>query len=381
MSGNLSHWFAQPDALALLFLLPLLTAATIVAARRRRKALLRLGRLPALAALTERRRQWPSLRLFCLSTTLSILAIGIAGPQWGREPVVAIAQGRDLVVVMDLSRSMLAEDVYPNRIEHAQGAVEELVENLKQRGGHRVALVAFAGRARLICPLTNDYDHFREKLLELDADRLPPELRAGPDAVSGTRIGAGIEQAVEAHDPRFRGTQVQDILLLSDGDDPATDNEWADGIKAAQAAGIPVYTVGIGDPSEGRPIPAADKRDLSYKGKIVQTRLVEAPLKAIAEQTKGTYTAAKTGPVPLVELFRTKIEQPQKRVAVDEAPPQYRQRYAWFFAAALLLLMLEMTCGATTAAKPRRDQSAKRKAPPVNGVSKVKTEQPAPLAV
>src|SRR5262249_9729203 len=156
-------WFYQPDALGLLFLLPLLTVGTIVAARRRRRALTKLGRLPALAALTERRRQWPGLRLFCLSTGLSILAVVIAGPQWGREPVVAVAHGRDLVVVMDLSRSMLADDVLPNRLEFAQKAVEKLVESLKQRGGHRVALVAFAGRARIICPLTNDYDHFLEK--------------------------------------------------------------------------------------------------------------------------------------------------------------------------------------------------------------------------
>src|SRR5262249_29861986 len=217
------------------------------AARRQRRALLRLGRLPALAALTERRRQWPGLRLFCLSTALTILVLAIAGPQWGREQAVAGAHGRDLVVVMDLSRSMLADDVLSsdNRLAHAQKAVEELVENLKLRGGHRVALVAFAGRAKIICPLTNDYDHFLERLAYLDAEHLPPELRPGPESASGTRIGAGIELAVEAHDPRFRGTQVQDILLLSDGHDPADDNEWARvGIRAAQSAGIPVYTVG-----------------------------------------------------------------------------------------------------------------------------------------
>src|SRR5262249_37387750 len=151
---------------------------------------------------------------------------------------------------------------------------------------------------------------------------------------------------VDAHDPRFRGTHVQDILLLSDGHDPVDDNEWARvGIKAAQSAGIPVYTVGIGDPIEGRPIPDAERGYLTIKGQTIKTRLVEKPLQEIAVQTKGTYTAARTGPVSLVDLFRHQIEKAQKRESVDEAPPQYRQRYAWFFGVALLLLTLELTAG------------------------------------
>jgi Ca-activated chloride channel family protein len=352
-SSNANQWFAQPDVLSLLFLLPIMTVLSIVANRRRRRALVRLGRLPALAALTERRRQWSGLRLFCLSMALSILAVGIAGPQWGREPVVAVAHGRDLVVVMDLSRSMLADDVLPNRLERAQKAVEELIVYLKRHGGHRLALVAYAGRARIVCPLTHDYDHFLEKLLELDAEHLPPELRPGPEAVSGTRIGAGLELAVEAHDERFRGQQVQDILLLSDGDDPANDNEWFNGIRAALSAGIAIYTVGIGDPDEGRPIPVAERGFLTHDGKVVKTKLTERPLKEIAEQTRGTYTAARTGAVSLVELFRNQIEPGRKRESVDEAPPVYRQRYAWFFGAALLLLILEMTCGAR-ARRPKK---------------------------
>src|SRR5262249_6339665 len=176
---------------------------------------------------------------------------------------------------------------------------------------------------------------------------------------SGTRIGAGIELAVEAHDPRFRATQVQDILLLSDGHDPVDDNEWARvGIRAAQSASIPVYTVGIGDPVEEHPIPDADRGYLTIKGQTVKTRLMEKPLQDIAAQTKGTYTAARTGLVHLVELFRQQIEQPQKRESVDEAPPQYRKRYAWFFGVALLLLTLELTAGRRVKSEIRNTRSA-----------------------
>jgi Ca-activated chloride channel family protein len=285
---------------------------------------------------------------------LSILAVGIAGPQWGREPAPAVAHGRDLVIVVDLSRSMLADDVLPNRLAHAKEAVEALVTDLQHRGGHRLALVAFAGRARIMCPLTHDYDHFLEKLRELDAEYLIPELRAGPETASGTRIGAGIALAVEAHDERYLGKQVQDIILLSDGDDPAAeqDHEYFNGIQAAQNAGMPVHTVGIGNPAEGRPIPVG-RAFLMHRGKVVETKLVERPLTEIAEQTKGRYIAARTGPVPLVELFRGQIEPGLKREAVDEAPPMYIQRYHWFFGAALVLLALEMTIGARSGKKTR----------------------------
>jgi Ca-activated chloride channel family protein len=319
--------------------------------------------------MMQRRRQWRGLRFFVLSMSLSFLVIAIAGPQWGREPLQPgdpgrdLAHGRDLVVVLDLSRSMLAEDVLPSRLKHAQKAIEELLANLRERGGHRIALVGFAGRSRVVCPLTNDYDHFVEKLLELDPAHLPPELRAGVDAASGTRIGAALELAVEAHDSRFRGSGVQDILLLSDGDDPGGDNEWFAGILAAQSAGIPVFTVGIGDPVEGRPVPAGERGFFQHKGKVVTTRLVERPLQEIAQQTKGTYTAARTGVVPLVDLFRNTIEQSAKREAVDAPLPLYRQRYPWFFAAAFLLLALEMTTFRSTQGRksqaPAKEQKLK----------------------
>ena len=341
-TAALERWFAQPDALGLLMLLPVLTVLTVWAARRRRWALARLGRLGALAALTPRRRGWPGLRRFVVSLALSVLVIGIAGPQWGREPSVPVAHGRDVVIVVDLSRSMLADDVLPSRFTQARTAVAQLLASLEKRGGHRVALVAFAGRARIVCPRTHDYDHFLEKLRELDADHLAPEFRAGPESASGTRIGAALDLAVGAHDARFADARVQDIILLSDGDDPAADREWYQGVQAAQAAGIPVHAIGIGDPDHERFIPGAGG-EMKFQGKAVRTRLVEGPLKEIAEQTKGTYTRAGTGRVPLVELFRDTIEPGRKREATDDPLPAYRQRYGWFFGAALLLLLLEMT--------------------------------------
>ena len=184
--------FATPWALVLMGLMPALGVFGFLARRRRRRMLMCLGRIPALAALTEGGRQWLGVRGALVSTAMTCLVLGIAGPRWGREPQQASAPGRDLVVVLDLSGSMLADDGPPNRQERAREALADLVARLKQRGGHRVGLVAFAARAKVICPLTSDYDHFREKVAELDAANPPAALRPGPEgSPSGTALRRG----------------------------------------------------------------------------------------------------------------------------------------------------------------------------------------------
>jgi Ca-activated chloride channel family protein len=270
---------------------------------------------------------------------LALLAIGLAGPQWGQDWVQG-AGGRDLVVVLDMSRSMLAET--PSRFERAKAALVDLSNEVQKRGGHRLGLVVFAGKAKLVCPLTHDYDHFREAVEALDATDLPDDLRPEGNA-SGTRIGAGLREAVEAHDERFHG--YQEILLISDGDDPAGDEEWRSGITAAREKGIPVHTVGVGDPDNGSPIPTGDG-PLVHDDKVVLTRLHEKPLEEIARLTGGKYTAAHTKALPLGELFHTRIEpRPDREEERVDALQVYRQRYAWFLGPALLLLALEMVLG------------------------------------
>jgi Ca-activated chloride channel family protein len=270
-----------------------------------------------------------------------MLALAVAGPQWGRDWDQPAAPGRDVIVVLDLSRSMLAEA--PSRLQRAKDALGDLSYAVQRRGGHRLGLVVFAGRARVICPLTHDYDHFREALAELDAADPPPDVAPGPDAESGTRIGEGLRLAVETHDPRFHG--AQDILLISDGDDPAhDDNEWQAGAEAAREAQIPVHTVGVGNPDVDSPIPLRDAQQ-QYQGKPVTTRLVEPPLQEIARLTKGTYTAAQTRPLPLGELFHDRIEPRSVREDSEDSLPVYRQRYALFLGPALFFLAAELALG------------------------------------
>jgi len=349
----LRHWFLNPWAFPLLGLMPLLGLLGVFALRRRNRALARLGNHPALELLVAERGWVRVLRGFLASLGLTVLVVGMAGPQWGRDWTQATAPGRDLVVVLDLSRSMFAEQ--PSRLHWAKEGLVSLAQALKERVGHRVALVVFAGRAKVACPLTHDYDHFREVVEDLDPGRLPPEIAPDDDDPSGTRIGTGLRAAVELHEPRFAG--YQDVLLLSDGDDPARDGEWRLPAAEARSRGIPVHTVGIGNPYEDSPILTADgpMRDPDDPDEgPVKTRLQEGPLREIAEITEGIYIPAHTQALPLGRLFRERIESRPAREDAEDSLPQYQQHYAWFLGGALLLLSLSVVVSGFSRPRPVR---------------------------
>jgi Ca-activated chloride channel family protein len=340
----------------LLAALPVLSGLGTLAWYRRRRAALLLGNMGPPHGAAGRGRGRRILRSLCVTGGLAALVLGTAGPQWGQEPGRAenTASGRDVVVVLDLSRSMLAEQ--PSRQERALRALDDLANTLQARGGHRVALVVFAAQARLVFPLTSDYDHFRAMVARQDADNLPPALRPQKNEPgrSGTRIGEALRVAVAAQDPRFKG--AQDILLLSDGDDPAGDDEWAAGAAAARAQGIPVHTIGIGDPQTPSPIPTRQGW-LTHDGQVVLTRLEERPLQEIARRTHGVYVPALTRALALGKWFRAVIEPRGNRPDGDTgetALPRYRPRYAWFFGAALGLLAVPLLTGRWGRRRSRR---------------------------
>jgi Ca-activated chloride channel family protein len=353
----LQTWFANPLGLPVrvaLFVLPLLLTTALMAIPRRRHALARLGSRTVLLAMSRPRLLWRLLRGACLFVGLVLVVIGIAGPQWGRDWEKSAAPGRDLVIVLDLSRSMLAEDVQPNRAGKAREALRDLSQTIQEQGGHRLALVAFTDQALVICPLTHDYDFFRDKLAELDYGYFATCLAKldaadhngrNASAVSGTRMGQGLRKAVEVHDPRYRG--FQEILMISDGDDPADDREWRAGIDEARKHGIPVHTVGVGDPQAGSRIPVRGGYLTLPDGQEVRTRLQEEPLEEIARRTGGHYTPARTNDLQLGKLFTERIAVQGVREDSDEVLtlPVYRQRYPWFLGAALVVLAGQMALG------------------------------------
>jgi Ca-activated chloride channel family protein len=329
--------FAQPDALWLVLLLPLLGLLNRWAARQRRMAVANIGRPAAVAGQLTHPR--PKFRWLGLAYPLAwiVLVVGVAGPRWGKSDEPGVAVGRDVVIVIDLSRTMLADDmsdpVAKTRWEAAREGALNLLAAIERRGGHRVAVVVFAARAQLICPLTTDYNHVRAVLNDIEGDFPPPDIRPGadPNFVSGTRLGLGLIAAVEAHDPRFSGSQ--DIVLISDGDDPGADDEWKKGSTAARTADIPVHTVGVGALAP----PAA----VEVEGELLcYTQLQEELLKQLAAETRGHYVAARRGVPELGEFFRTRVEPNPSRLVSDEQIPQPKERYAWFFGPALILFLV-----------------------------------------
>jgi Ca-activated chloride channel family protein len=337
--------FAHPKALWLLLLLPILGLLNRWASRQRRNVVVQIGRPAALAGqLTNPvpRRRWLGLA-YPIGWVLLIL--GFAGPRWGKSDETGVAFGRDIVIVIDLSRSMRADDVNvppggwrtdnakerfdPRRWLAAREGALDLLGGIAHRGGHRVAVVVFASHPKVLCPLTTDYDHVRFVLDEIDGLHPPPECRPGiAEVVSGTRIGAGLIEAVNLQDNRFPG--FQDIFLLSDGDDPESDHkEWVQGSDKAREKNIPVYTVGIGNPDQARQI------ILGTEQRPVDTQLQEQPLIQIANETRGQYIAARMNPPQLGEFFRTMLEPLPSREVSDDSLPLPKERYPLFLAPAL----------------------------------------------
>lgn len=288
-----------------------------------------VGTPAAVAALHTRppRCRW----LAGLFQTLAwlLLAVGASGPRWGIGEPDGVAVGRDVVLVLDLSRSMLADDTAgPARWQSAVAGALDLVDAFDGRGGHRIAVVVFAAQPQVLTPLTTDAGHLRAVLNEIDGSLPPPAIRPGDRTASGTRIGVALTAAVGVHDPRFPG--AQDIILISDGDDPAaSDREWAAGVTAARAARIPVHAVAIGDPARDSDI-----------GGGVQTRLREGVLRDIVTEARGQLLSTRRERPAVGAFFRTNIEPTGRpRELSDDALPQPRDRSAWFLAAGVGCLL------------------------------------------
>ncbi len=318
----------QAPIFALLFALPLaLLALEAYGARRRRAALARfLGEAADSAPARPRRpRRW-RIALTLLAVALAVAAL--ARPQWGTETRSARRDGRDVAILLDVSRSMLARDVRPSRLERARAAVAELVGSIDPGSGHRFKLVAFAGRAAVLCPYTDDPALFLERL-----------AAAGPEAAArrGTRIGSALSQALRDVDAG-EGAFV-DAILLSDGEDHGGD--MAAAARDAAARDVTVHTVGIGDPVEGAPVPGlsedgGEAGPLLYDGRAVRSVLDPEPLRLLAEGAGGTYTEAGAGPIDLRPLFDGHVASKPKRPregAREEVPVE---RFQWFVALSIL---------------------------------------------
>jgi len=322
--------FASPESFWLLLSLPLLAGFFLYAYRKKRDTLRRFAQVEMLKRMTEnfsQRRQVFKAFLILLVAGFSVLAL--ARPQFGTRMELMKRKGLDVVIAVDVSLSMLAEDMKPNRMARSKQEIGKFVDRL---AGDRVALVAYAGEAFLQCPLTSDYGAFKIFL-----DVLGPDLIPTP----GTDLGGALEASLRAFDPKERKYRV--VVLLTDGEDHSGRAEKA--AEEAAKLGAAVFTVGIGSP-EGVPIPLKQADgSMTYKkdrqGNVVTTRLDQELLQKIAMATNGKYYHAEPGRFELEEVLK-EINKMEKRETEGERFSHYEERFQIPLGIALVLLVAEM---------------------------------------
>ena len=274
-----------------------------------------------------RRRAW--LRATLSALCLALVVVGLLGPVRGYALVPVATRQIDVVVALDTSRSMLVEDVTPNRLERAKAEIGALFDTMQ---GERVALIAFAGLARNVTPLTRDVSTAQYFLEDLD----PSDNRKG-----GTDIGAALTLALERFDTGAGANQA--IVLVTDGEDLT-----GEGLAAAEEAAkrdIRVHVLGMGTSSGGK-VPDGDGGfvvDPAAEGgpADVVSKLESTTLRALAEATGGIYLEAKGRVLPLEELYERAIAGMEGRDIVDGKERVPRDRYQWVLALALLVLVFE----------------------------------------
>lgn len=277
----------------------------------------------------------PQLHLdrFWLKTSLWIggfvfLVLAAAQPRFGVYFETVTSRGADLVVCLDVSRSMLATDVAPNRLEHAKSDILDVMSELE---GDRIGLVVFAGRPVTACPLTSDQAFFQLALRDVGVYTAPR---------GGTMIGDSLRRAMEILDADPDRDQA--ILLITDGEDH--DSLPMEAGRAAAERGIKIFTVGLGDPQEGARIPAesqsGDAVFIKHEGQEVWSKLDESILQKLALLTGGAYVPATTRGYDLGEIYRERLAQLRRSEMDTEERKRFHERYQIFAAAGFLLFAL-----------------------------------------
>ncbi len=323
--------FGNHNALWLLALVPALVLFLVWAFRARRRALEEFI-APALgvrltASVNRAARRWKAVLLVAV---VLFAALALARPQWGFEWREVKRRGVDVFVVLDVSKSMLAEDVRPNRLTQAKFAVEDLLGKLQ---GDRVGLIAFAGSVFVQCPLTVDYEAFRMTLRDVSPNSIPR---------GGTAIGQSLQVALKSFEAGESGDRA--IVLITDGED--TEDDPLPAAEAVAKQGVRVYAIGIGT-SDGELIPVREQdRPMEFlkdrEGQVVKSRLNEEALKQIALKTGGIYVRSAAGDFGIETIYEKGIAQLQRAEHEARLQKRYLERYQWPLGIALALLVIEM---------------------------------------
>ena len=339
---------ARPEWLWLLWLVPLWVALQVWNAKRRRRALNEVIAPPLTARLTPLALGVKGvLKRALVSAALMVLILALAGWQYGQRWEKVSQRGADLVVALDVSRSMLAKDATAGgqtaRLVRAKREFRDLIQRLQ---GDRIGLVAFAGDAFLECPLTLDYAAAELFLRELGPDFVP---------VEGSAVGRAIAVAMDAFPEKSGADRA--ILLVTDGEDHA--GEALDAVKRARAEGVRIFTMGVGRPA-GTPIPGPDGRLIRDRnGELVLSRLNTELLQQIADRGDGRYVRARHGDADIDQIYTETIASAlQHGEHASSKKRRKEDRFQWLVGLAMALLAIEPLIGERTGGQARNQSGA-----------------------
>ncbi|MBE6210080.1 MAG: VWA domain-containing protein [Rikenellaceae bacterium] len=316
--------FANPELLYLLALVPVAIVGYILAVVSRRKALARFGNMATVRELTSgvsSARNHLKFTLFITALTLVIFAA--ARPQFGSKLREEKSEGVEMMIAVDVSNSMLAEDFEPSRLERTKYAIDRLFEGLRQE---RVGVIVFAGEAKVQLPITSDY-----RMAQAFAKRISPNLVSE----QGTSIGKALSMAMMSF--AKDGDRSRAVILITDGE--THDYNALEVAKQAAEMGVKIFTIGIGTP-EGAPIRINGDFIRDEKGEMVVSKLNETMLEEIASTTDAAYVRASKQSIGLDEIVQ-KINEMEKGEMTTLRFEEYNEQFHYLLWIALALLLAE----------------------------------------
>lgn len=320
--------FANPEYLYALLLIPALMIYFWYSRIKRRRAMARFGQREILSVLMpDASKARPVLKYFLLLLALTSIILGAARPQFGSQLKKVKREGIEIMIALDVSNSMLAEDIEPNRLERSKRAISQLVDKLSD---DKIGLIVFAGDAYTQLPITSDYVSAKLFLNSISTQIVPTQ---------GTAIGAAINLAAKSFTPQFVGNKV--IIVITDGENHEDDALGAAANAAEQ--GIVVHTIGLGSP-KGALIPDYINGQKGYKkdskGNTIVTKLDEQMLQKIAQAGKGMYIRANNTQMGLNALYN-EVNNMEKTEMESQIYADYDEKFQYFIGLGLFLILLE----------------------------------------
>ena len=320
--------FAQAQYLLLLLLIPLFFVIQAVVLKMRRRKIRKFGDEKLVSQLMpsySKGKVWVRLVLFSIG--FFFFVIGLSRPQIGAKLKEHETKGAEIMIVLDVSNSMLAEDYSPNRLERAKLAISRLVDKLRE---DRIGLIVFAGNSFVQLPITTDYVSAKMFLNSISTDSVP---------VQGTAIGDAINTAMRSFSAQSEKSRA--IIVITDGENHEDDPVAA--AKQAAELGVRVFAIGVGSP-EGKPIPMDGELLKDKDGEIVVTRLDEKVLQDLAQAGNGVYVRAgnsEFGLNPIIENIKRMEDEMYSSIVFEE----FDEQFMYFLCIALFFFVLEMLIG------------------------------------